>query len=114
MNTNHPKKSDFPEDLQKFYITPPKPIKNFPEQFNPICLEIKEDEIDNIKTGVFKEHHGKKVDGIHYSIGIGLIENKTTNYSSTNITNKITEFKEYFESKYKSKKIYQIKYWYLV
>lgn len=100
IKNNFPSKEQFPQDLQNFYLNPPKPIKGFIENFNYVCLLIDESEIDNHKDGIFSDYCGKRPDQIHYSLGIGLIEDKSTNYGKSRIENQFAEFKKYFESRY--------------
>jgi hypothetical protein len=107
-----PKKEQFPADLQSFYLNPPKSIKDFCGNFNYTCLLIDESEIDKQNNGIFSDYHGKRPDQIHYSIGIGLIENKSTNYGKNRIESQFTEFKRYFESKY-NEHVCKIKYFVL-
>ncbi|AFV22840.1 hypothetical protein Mpsy_0631 [Methanolobus psychrophilus R15] len=71
-------------------------------------------EIDNGKNGIFSNYIGKRPDEIHYSIGIGLIEEKSRNYAATDIKNKFTQFKHYFENKYQDNKLCSIGYCVLI
>ncbi len=79
-----------------------------------ICLLIKEDVINDQKKGVFSLYNGKRPDEIHYSIGIGLIEEKTTNYGISKVESQLKDFKHYFEYKFADNKYCQIKYCVLV
>lgn len=105
-----PDKNAFPPELQKFYLSPPKRLNDFYEEHNLTCLLVDTDEIDNTNGGIFSSYTGKRPDEIHYSIGIGLIEDKSTNYGATDISQKFIEFKRYFEAKYNDNRLCNVKY----
>jgi hypothetical protein len=105
-----PQKTEFPHELQPFYICPPKSVENFNKDHCLTCLLVDSEEIDNLKNGVFSNYTGKRPDQIHYSIGIGLIEYKSTNFSVTDIKEKLSQFKRYFENKYLDNKLCNVKY----
>ena len=112
IKNNFPQKDQFPQDLQTFYLRSPKSIKDFTDDFRFVCLLIDENEIDNHKTGIFSDYSGKRPDQIHYSIGLGLIEDKSTNYGKSRIENQFSEFRKYFENKY-NEHVCKIKYFVL-
>lgn len=89
---------------------PPKSFAKFPQEHNLVCLLVDADEIDNHKSGVFSEYNGKRPDQIHYSVGIGLIEDKSNNYGVTDVKEKFSQFKNYFETKYDTNKYCKIHY----
>ncbi len=108
-----PKKDEFPADLQKFYFEEPKPFNEFNEDFGLVCLLVGEEEINNQRDGIFSRYEGKRPDQVHYSIGIGLVEEKSTNYGKSRIENQFSEFKKYFEQKYGGNKFCKVKYFIL-
>ena len=105
-----PKKDSFPKEIQQFYLKSPKPFAKFPQEHNLVCLLVDADEIDNHKDGVFSEYDGKRPDQIHYSVGIGLIEEKSNNFGVTDVKEKFSQFKYYFEKKYDGNKLCKVKY----
>ncbi len=105
-----PVKTAFPNELQQFYLQPPKSVENFNEDHCLTCLLVDSYEIDNATNGVFSSYTGKRPDQIHYSIGIGLIENKSSNYAVSDIRDKLTQFKHFFENKYQENKFCDVKY----
>ena len=109
-NNDFPKKESFPQEIQKFYLVSPKFIAKYPKEHNLICLLVDADEIDNHKNGVFSEYDGKRPDQIHYSVGIGLIEEKSNNFGVTDVKEKFSQFKYYFENKYDGNKLCKVEY----
>lgn len=109
-NDEFPEKEFFPHEIQQFYLTHPKSFAKFPQEYNRVCLLVDADEIDNNKSGIFSEYGGKRPDQIHYSVGIGLIEEKSNNFGLTDIEGKFSQFKYYFEKKYASNKLCKVKY----
>jgi len=105
-----PKKEFFPQEIQQFYLMSPKSFAKFPQEHNLVCLLVDADEIDNQKSGIFSEYNGKRPDQIHYSIGIGLIEDKSNNFGVTDVKAKFSQFKDYFEKKYGSNKYCKVNY----
>ena len=105
-----PKKDSFPKEIQQFYLKSPKSFAKFPQEHKLVCLLVDADEIDNHKDGVFSEYGGKRPDQIHYSVGIGLIEEKSNNFGVTDVEKKFSEFKYYFEKKYDGNKLCKVKY----
>lgn len=105
-----PKKEFFPQEIQQFYLMSPKSFEKFPQEHNLVCLLVDADEIDNHKSGVFSEYDGKRPDQIHYSVGIGLIEDKSNNYGVTDVREKFRQFKYYFEKKYDDNEFCKVKY----
>lgn len=100
----------FPREIQQFYLMSPKSFTKFPHEHNLVCLLVDDNEIDNQKNGVFSEYNGKRPDQIHYSIGIGLIENKSNNFGVTDVKEKFTQFKYYFENKYGDNNFCKVEY----
>ncbi|PQV41788.1 hypothetical protein [Methanohalophilus euhalobius] len=105
-----PERKEFPVELQNFYLSPPISINDFNQDFSFICLLIKESEINNQKNGLFSSYSGKRPDQIHYSVGIGLIEEKSINYGTHEVESKLKEFKRYFEKKFNGNKYCQVNY----
>ena len=105
-----PKKDSFPKEIQPFYLESPKQFAKFPQKHNLVCLLVDANEIDNNKDGIFSEYDGKRPDQIHYSVGIGLIEEKSNNFGVTDVKEKFSQFKYYFENKYDGNKLCKIKY----
>lgn len=105
-----PKKEFFPQEIQQFYLMSPKSFAKFPQEHNLVCLLVDADEIDNHKDGVFSEYDGKRPDQIHYSVGIGLIEEKSNNFGVTDVKEKFSQFKYYFEKKYDGNELCEVKY----
>jgi hypothetical protein len=112
VRTDFPEKKDFPTELQQFYLENHKPFHEFNEDFSLVCFLIEEKEIMS-KKGIFSSYTGKRPDQVHYSIGLGCIEEKSTNYGTSRIEGQFSEFKKYFESKYSTHKICVVKYFIL-
>lgn len=105
-----PKKEFFPPEIQQFYLISPKSFEQFPYEHNLVCLLVDNNEIDNQKNGIFSEYTGKRPDQIHYSIGIGLIEDKSNNYGVTDVKEKFSQFKYFFEKRYGTNNCCKVKY----
>jgi len=109
---NFPKRTEFPDELQQFYLENRKVIKEFNGDYSLVCLLIEDEDIRN-ENGVFVNYKGKRPDQIHYSVGIGFIEEKSTNYAKSEIENQFAEFKRYFENKYSATRVCTVKYFIL-
>jgi hypothetical protein len=107
-----PDKNEFPAELQQFYLENRKQIHEFNGDFSLLCLLIEDEEIRN-ENGIFLNYKGRRPDQIHYSTGIGFIEEKTTNYAKSDIEYQFSEFKRYFDGKYSGTKVCTVKYFIL-
>jgi hypothetical protein len=112
VRTNFPNREDFPNDLQQFYLPNHKPFKDFNPDFRLVCFLIGENEL-NSNNGVFSNYNGKRPDQVHYSIGIGFIEEKSTNYGICRIESQFSEFKLYFERRFANSNVCTVKYFIL-
>lgn len=95
----HVNKEKLPKVFQRYYLQPPVKLKNFPDHIGETCVIVPSSVIDSDK-GDFCNPKLKKVDEIHHCKTLGLIENKTSNYSSSQLEEKFREHKSYIEKKY--------------
>ncbi len=104
MNTlnciKHASKNEFPTVFQEYYHNTPVKLRYFPININETCILIPTGIIDS-NCGLFSNPNEKKVDEIYHCNSLGLIENKTGNYSSSQITQKFTIHKAFIEKKYR-------------
>jgi hypothetical protein len=114
VRTHFPDKKDFPIELQRFYLDNHKQFNNFNGHFKSVCFLIVENDI-NSKYGIFSGYNGKRPDQVHYSIalGLGFIEEKSTNYGISRIEKQFSEFKTYFESRFSDSRLCTVKYFIL-